>query len=60
MRCGPAFTLDGRPSSGAYQNRVVLDGVERFGVNEHPELPVLLLEIEQRSGNQLIRSSAVG
>ncbi len=60
MRCGPAFTLDGRPSGGAYQNRVVLDGVERFGVNEHPELPVLLLEIEQRSGNQLIRSSAVG
>jgi len=60
MRCGPAFTLDGRPSSGAYQNRVVLDGVERFTVDDHPELPVLLLQLEQRSGDQLIRSSAVG
>ena len=60
MRCGPAFTLDGRPSSGAYQNRVVLDGVERFAVDDHPELPVLLLQLEQRSGDQLIRSSAVG
>ena len=36
LRCGPAFTLDGRPSSGAYQNRVVLDGVERFTVDDHP------------------------
>ena len=60
MRCGPAFTLNGRPSSGAYQNRVVLDGVERFTVDDHPELPVLLLQLEQRSGDQLIRSSAVG
>ena len=60
MRCGPAFTLDGRPSAGAYQNRVVLDGVERFAVDDHPELPVLLLQLEQRSGYQLIRSSAVG
>ena len=60
MRCGPAFTLDGRPSSGAYQNRVVLDGVERFTVDDHPELPVLLLQLEQRSGDQLIRASAVG
>ena len=60
MRCGPAFSLDGRPSAGAYQNRVVLDGVERFAVDDHPELPVLLLQLEQRSGHQLIRSSAVG
>ena len=60
MRCGPAFTLDGRPSSGAYQNRVVLDGVERFTLDDHPALPVLLLQLEQRSGDQLIRSSAVG
>ncbi len=60
MRCGPAFTLDGRPSGGAYQNRVVLDGVERFTVDDDPELPVLLLQLEQRSGDQLIRSSAVG
>ena len=60
MRCGPAFTLDGRPSAGAYQNRVVLDDIERFSVDDHPELPVLLLQLEQRSGDQLIRSSAVG
>ena len=60
MRCGPAFTLDGRPSAGAYQNRVVLDGVERFTMEEHPDLPVLLMQLEQRCGDQLIRSSAVG
>ena len=60
MRCGPAFTLDGRPSAGAYQNRVVLDDIERFSVDDHPELPVLLMQLEQRSGDQLIRSSAVG
>ena len=60
MRCGPAFTLDGRPSAGAYQNRVVLDDIERFSVDDHPELPVLMLQLEQRSGDQLIRSSAVG
>ena len=60
MRCGPAFDLNGRPSGGAFQNRVVLDGVDRFSVDEHPELPVLLLELEHRRGDQLIRSSAVG
>ena len=60
MRCGPAFDLNGRPSGGLYQNRVVLDGVDRFSVQEHPQLPVLLLELEQRRGDQVIRSSAVG
>ena len=60
MRCGPAFDLHGRPSGGAYQNRVVLDGVDRVGINEHPDLPVLLLELEQQRGDQLIRSSTVG
>ena len=60
MRCGPAFQLNGRPSGGSYQNRVVLDGVDRFAVDAHPQLPVLLLELEQRRGDQLIRSSAVG
>lgn len=29
MRCGPAFGLDGEPSTGSPQNRVVLDGLER-------------------------------
>jgi hypothetical protein len=29
MRCGPAFGIDGaRNLDGAWQNRVVLDGVE--------------------------------
>ena len=60
MRCGPAFDLNGRPTGGAYQNRVVLDGVDRVGINEHPDLPLLLLELEQQRGDQWIRSSAVG
>ena len=60
MRCGPAFDLDGRPSGGAYQNRVVLDGVDHAGIADHPHLPVLLLKLEQQRGNQSIRSEAVG
>ena len=31
MRCGPAFGLDGEPSLGAAQNRVVLDGLTEAG-----------------------------
>ncbi|MEB3333229.1 MAG: prepilin-type cleavage/methylation domain-containing protein [Synechococcaceae cyanobacterium] len=31
MRCGPAFGLDGEPSSGAFQNRVVLDALAGGG-----------------------------
>ena len=50
----------GSPLEGAYQNRVVLDGVDRFGVIPHPDLPVLQLELEQRRGDQLIRSLGVG
>ena len=60
MRCGPAFDLDGRPSGGAYQNRVVLDGVDHAVIADHPHLPVLLLELEQQRGDQSIRSEAVG
>ena len=60
MRCGPAFDLEGRPSGGAYQNRVVLDGVDHAGIADHPHLPVLLLELEQQHGDQRIRSEAVG
>ena len=60
VRCGPAYGLEGLPSEGAYQNRVVLDGVDRFGVIPHPDLPVLQLELEQRRGDQLIRSLGVG
>ena len=36
-----------------------LDGVDRFGVIPHPDLPVLQLELEQRRGDQLIRSLGV-
>ncbi|QNJ14577.1 hypothetical protein SynA18461_01942 [Synechococcus sp. A18-46.1] len=60
VRCGPAFDLDGRPSGGAYQNRVVLDGVDHVGIADHPHLPVLLLKLEQQRGDQSIRSEAVG
>ena len=60
MRCGPAFDLDGRPSAGAYQNRVVLDGVDHAGIADHPHLPLLLLELQQRRGDQSTRSEAVG
>jgi len=32
MRCGPAFGLDGEPSAGAAQNRVLLDGLALPGL----------------------------
>ncbi len=32
MRCGPAFGLDGEPSAGAAQNRVLLDGLSLPGL----------------------------
>ena len=63
MRCGPAFDLQGQPSrQGAYLNRVVLDGVEAFRVEQDPQLPLLHLQLEQRGPgrHQLVRSSAVG
>jgi hypothetical protein len=31
MRCGPAYGLDGEPSEGASQNRVLLDGLATGG-----------------------------
>ena len=63
MRCGPAFDLQGRPSrEGAFQNRVVLDGIHRFTIEQPRELPVLDLLLEQRirGTDQMVRSSAVG
>ena len=66
MRCGPAFDLNGRPNhAAAYQNRVVIDAVEEFQAMQHPDLPLLQLEIVQiikdRHGQpQRIISSAVG
>ena len=50
----------GVASGGAHQNRVVLDGVDHAGIDDHPHVPVLLLQLEQRRGDQSIRSEAVG
>ena len=63
MRCGPAFDLQGQPSShGSYLNQVVLDSVEAFRIEQDPQLPLLQLKLEQsgRGRDQLVRSSAVG
>ena len=62
MRCGPAFDLHGGIRSGSrYQNRVVLDGVDRFELHQPPGLPVLQMELEQRTrlGGH-VRSQGVG
>ena len=54
MRCGPAYSLDGVPNvRGAFQNRVLLDALplsmgSGFTASQHPQLPVLQLEIEQQ------------
>jgi len=54
MRCGPAYSLDGRPNvQGSFQNRVLLDALSLpmgsgFTARPHPQLPVLQLEIKQQ------------
>jgi len=62
MRCGPAFDLHGGIRSGSrYQNRVVLDGVDRFALQQSLGLPVLQMQLEQRTrqGGR-VRSQGVG
>ena len=62
MRCGPAFDLNGGVRSGSrYQNRVVLDGVDRFQLHQPSGLPVLQMQLEQRTrlGGR-VRSQGVG
>jgi len=62
MRCGPAFDLQGGIRSGSrYQNRVVLEGVERFELHQPSGLPVLQMQLEQRTrlGGR-VRSQGVG
>ncbi|WP_186571669.1 prepilin-type N-terminal cleavage/methylation domain-containing protein [Synechococcus sp. PROS-U-1] len=62
MRCGPAFDLQGGIREGSrYQNRVVLDGVDRFALHQPLGLPVLQMELEQRTrlGGR-VRSQGVG
>ncbi|QNI42835.1 prepilin-type N-terminal cleavage/methylation domain-containing protein [Synechococcus sp. A15-28] len=63
MRCGPAFDLNGRARpGGAYQNRVVLDGVEAFRVRQPDGLPLLEFHLEQRlpGKDRRVRSTGVG
>ena len=62
MRCGPAFDLQGGIRSGSrYQHRVVLDGVDRFELHQSPGLPVLQMELEQRTRlGGWVRSQGVG
>ena len=62
MRCGPAFDLHGGIRNGSrYQNRVVLDGVERFELHQPSGLPVLQMQLEQhtRQGGR-VRLQGVG
>ena len=48
MRCGPAFGLDGEPSAGASQNRVVIDGLSATGFRaESSAVGQLRLSLEQ-------------
>jgi len=50
MRCGTAFDLQGGIRSGSrYQNRVVLDGVDRFQLTQPPGLQVLQIQLQQRT-----------
>ena len=48
MRCGPAFGLDGEPSRGASQNRVVIDALMARGFRAEIQGPgQVRLEMEQ-------------
>ena len=50
MRCGPAFDLHGGIRRGSrYQNRVVLDGMDDFQLHQPLGLPVLQIQLEQRT-----------
>ena len=62
MRCGPAFDLWGGIRRGSrYQNRVVLDGVDRFQLHQPSGLPVLQMQLEQRTSlGGRVRSQGVG
>lgn len=48
MRCGSAFGLDGTPSTGQAQNRVLLDGLAPAGVSALRQGPgALVLQLRQ-------------
>lgn len=63
MRCGPAFGLDGEPSTGAPQNRVMIDALSADGLRiEALAAGLLRLRLEQEfrrgdGGLQRISSS---
>ena len=62
MRCGPAFNLHGGIRRGSrYQNRVVLDCMDDFQLHQPLGLPVLQIQLEQRTrlGGK-VRSQGVG
>ncbi len=62
MRCGPAYGLDGEPSTGNSQNRVVLDGLASGGFVASRSGPARLrLQLQQQfrlldGGRQTISS----
>ena len=62
MRCGPAFDLQGGIRAGSrYQNRVVLDAVNRFQLHQPSALPVLQMQLEHRNRQGgWVRSQGVG
>ena len=48
MRCGPAYGLAGEISSGASQNRVLMDGLTSEGLRVEVDAPgVVRLRLEQ-------------
>ena len=65
MRCGPAFGLDGEPSQGASQNRVVIDALAPRGFRAEIQGPgQVRLEMEQefplvQGGPQRLASGVV-
>jgi len=49
LRCGPAFGLTGEPSGGAFQNRVLLDGLGTEGLRASRPGPGLVnLDLSQQ------------
>lgn len=49
MRCGPAYGLDGEPSAGSSQNRVLLDGLAAGGFEASRHSPgQLRLQLRQQ------------
>jgi hypothetical protein len=64
MRCGPAYGLDGEPSTGSSQNRVLLDGLASGGFAASRSGPGhLRLQLRQQfpllDGNRQTISSAL-